>query len=71
MKIKLYKNRELLEISPVQIDTILSVAHLTLDDTSLLDYIEYFKVRLLTYTPVLTDMAGKHCFSVPGITFLQ
>jgi hypothetical protein len=36
--------RELLEISPIKIDTVLTFAHLTLDDTSLLEHIDYFKV---------------------------
>lgn len=38
--------RELLEKSSVPIDTILTFTHLTLDDTSLLDYAYYFKVTI-------------------------
>ena len=36
--------RELLELSHVKIDTILTFTNLTLDNTSLLDHVDYFKV---------------------------
>ena len=37
--------RELLEQSKTKIDTVLTFTHLTLDNTSLLDHIEYFRVN--------------------------
>jgi len=40
------KIKEVLEVSSVKIDTVLTFTHLTLDDTSLLENIDYFKVSL-------------------------
>ena len=39
------KLKELLELSTVKIDTVLTFTHLTLDDTSLLDHVEYFREK--------------------------
>ena len=36
--------KEVLERSEVKIDTVLSYCHYSLNDTSLLDYLPYFKV---------------------------
>ncbi|CAF0745779.1 unnamed protein product [Brachionus calyciflorus] len=59
----LEKLKELLELSPIRIDTILAYTHLTLDDTSLLDYTEYFRnkgVGIINSAPLsmglLTDV---------------
>jgi aryl-alcohol dehydrogenase-like predicted oxidoreductase len=39
------KLKQLLEISTYKIDTVLTYTHLTLDDTSLLEYVDYFRVN--------------------------
>ncbi|RNA06535.1 L-galactose dehydrogenase-like [Brachionus plicatilis] len=39
------KLKELLELSTIRIDTVLTYTHLTLDDTSLLDFSEYFRSK--------------------------
>ena len=40
------KIMQVLEMSAVKIDTVLTFTHLTLDDTSLLDHKDYFKVSV-------------------------